>query len=180
VFAKELHVTQTWDGKPALPSEEAHLFMCVDHKALHVRVQAAFHNDAPPQAPPGFVQELWEYELVEVFLLGRAGHYLEIELGPHGHYLVYYLSGVRQVERLVTPVQVHCAIQGDRWLGEIVIDLDDLPEGLSHVNGYALHGQGAGRRYLAANPVGGAAPDFHQPQDFLVLEDLMDWSPSEG
>jgi hypothetical protein len=44
-----------------------------------------------------------------------------------------------------------------------------LPPGLGRVNAYAIHGQGANRRYLAAYSVGGTAPDFHRLDRFVPL-----------
>ncbi|MDA3971557.1 MAG: hypothetical protein PF442_09400 [Desulfobulbaceae bacterium] len=178
MFSKQLQIKQTWNGQPALAAEEGSVFIRLDHEGLHVHVQAPFHHDPPPPSPSGLTPGLWEYELVELFLLGGGGQYLEIELGPHGHYLVYFLKGVRQVARSVAPLRVACVITSSRWQGDIVLSRADLPDGLSHVNGYALHGQGVQRRYLAAAPVPGPAPDFHQPRAFLPLEGLMDWSVS--
>lgn len=178
MFSKQLHINRTWSGEPALAAEEGSVFMRLDHEGLCVRVQAQFHNDPPPDSPAGWTRGLWEYELVELFLLGGGGQYLEIELGPHGHYLVYFLKGVRQVARSVAPLRAACVIASGRWQGEIVISCADLPGEITHVNGYALHGQGAQRRYLASAPVPGPAPDFHQPHAFLPLADLVDWSVS--
>ena len=173
MFSKQLHINQTWNGEVLAVSEHVRLLMRLDQNGLHVQVEAPFYNDPPPESAPGTTEGLWEYEVVELFLLGAGGHYLEIELGPHGHYLVYYLSDVRQVERVVEPLFVDCMTRGGRWQGEIHLGLTDLPEQLSHVNGYGIHGQGGGRRYLSAAPLPGATPDFHQPQAFLPLETLV-------
>ncbi len=175
MFAKKLRIDQTWNGEPVSLSEQAHLFMGLDEDGLHLQVEAPFYNDPSPTTPPGLCPGLWDYEVVELFLLGAGGHYLEIELGPHGHYLVYYLSDVRQVERVVEPVSVHCTVSDKIWLGAIHIGLADLPKQLSHVNGYGVSGQGHTRRFLAAAPVPGEAPDFHQPDVFVPLAGLLDW-----
>ncbi|KAI2795361.1 hypothetical protein BLOT_016842, partial [Blomia tropicalis] len=34
------------------------------------------------------MDKLYDYEVVEVFLLGSNEHYLEVELGPRGQYLL--------------------------------------------------------------------------------------------
>ncbi len=39
-------------------------------------------------------------------------------------------------------------------------------------NAYAVHGQDKGRRYLAAFPVPGETPDFHQSHYFRSMDDL--------
>ncbi len=177
MFSKKLDITQTWDGKTVRPLEEISLFFSLNSKELAFIVQAPFYADTAPKSPAGFTPRLWDYELVELFLLGAAGQYLEVELGPHGHYLIYLLSGVREVERTITPVGVHCCIEGNIWRGEIALAAGDLPRNISHVNGYGIHGQGDERRYLAATSVAGAVPDFHQPAAFLSLAAVPDWSP---
>ncbi len=45
-----------------------------------------------------------------------------------------------------------------------------LPPGLSSANAYAMHGVAGHRRYLAAHPVRGPAPDFHRLECFAPLE----------
>lgn len=45
----------------------------------------------------GSLDGLWDYEVVEVFFLGRAERYFELEMSPHGHYLALKLQGARNI-----------------------------------------------------------------------------------
>jgi hypothetical protein len=177
VFSKQLQIEQTWDGIPVAPADFITLSFSLNSRQLHCLVVAPFYNDRAPESSPGLTHSLWKYEVVELFLLGASGSYLEIELGPHGHYLIYYLTNVRRVERSVVPLHVSCAVNGDRWQGEIVVDRADLPSAINHVNGYGIHGCDGGRHFLAASMVPGPAPDFHQPECFMPISVLDDWLP---
>jgi hypothetical protein len=54
-------------------------------KDLNVKIKAPFFND--PKSPsvdikPGDDFNLWDYEVVEIFLLDTNDNYLEMEFGP--------------------------------------------------------------------------------------------------
>jgi hypothetical protein len=105
---------------------------------------------------------LWEYEVVELFLLGEDSVYVEIEMGPHGHYWVLQLHGVRRVMAQGLPMQYDTHIGEQIWQGKARFPVSYVPPGVSRVNAYAIHGRGEERRYLAAFAVPGERPDFHQ------------------
>ena len=165
-----LLTTKTWDGEPVADSEKMELRFSVKNLELEIKVQGPFHGDPAPAAPAGELDGLWCYEVAELFLLGAAGHYLEIELGPHGHYLILHLSGSRQVKGSMSPTHCVTSITGSRWQGTLTLTLDQSILPFSHANAYAIHGQGVKRRYLAAFPVPGNKPDFHQPRYFASLD----------
>ena len=100
--------------------------------------------------------------MVEVFIVGPDAVYTEVELSPHGLHLVLQLQGVRQPVASGLPLEFTAAIEGDRWMGEARLARDLLPPAPHRVNAYAIHGEGDARRYLAAHPVPGPAPDFHR------------------
>lgn len=142
-----------------------------DDQALRIEVDGPYHGDPPPPGPPGPTERLWEHEVVELFVVGHAGTdgavpYTEIELSPHGHHLVLRLLGVRQVVARELPLDFEATIEGARWRGLARLDRAFLPPGPHRVNAFALHGQGAHRRYLAWTPVGGREPDFHRIERF--------------
>ena len=65
---------------------------------LRFEIDAPFYDHQPPPADPGFFDGLWNYDVVEVFFgRGPFGGYIEVEFGPHGHYLGYVLDGPRSV-----------------------------------------------------------------------------------
>lgn len=173
-------VQGSWDGRPLAQGEFARIEARIDRAsgapsetgerhALEVRVEATYYDDPAPAAPPGSFMTLWEYEVVELFLLGEEDRYLEIELGPHGHHLGLGLAGRRRVVERSIPMDFRVERSGVRWHGEARISLDWLPAGIRAGNAYAIHGQGAARRYLATHPVPGPEPDFHRLECFAPL-----------
>lgn len=170
-----LKVAHSWDGAPADPAEIATLTLRRASDALRIEIDAPYHGDPPPPGPPGPTDGLWDFEVVELFVAGAAdedgrARYTEIELSPHGHHLVFELVGTRHVVRRCLPLDYRAAIAGDRWRGEAVLERHFLPPPPYRGNAYAIHGQGAERRYLAATPVPGEEPDFHRVAFFPGLD----------
>ena len=171
-------IAHTWDAQP-LPME-AMVHLRLGPAEAHeggaecfvVEVDAPRHGDEPPLAPPGSTPRLWEHEVVEVFFLGEGEHYLEVELGPHGHFLVLELRGVSQVVRqgMDLPYAVGEGLWPGRWQGRAVLPRSWLPAGPLRLNAHAIHGTGATRRYLSWAPAGGAQPDFHRLDAFVPVE----------
>jgi hypothetical protein len=167
-----LEIAKTWDGEATDEAERASVSVARDSTSLVVMVEAPYHGDPRPTVAPGRTDRLWDYEVVEVFLLGDAEHYLEIEMGPHGHYLVLLLAGRRQVERQALLMEYEARINGPRWNGRARLPISYLPAGAARGNAFAVSGVGPRRRFLAAYPVPGPRPDFHRLECFgpLTLE----------
>ncbi len=162
----ELRVEQTWDGAPVGPDEAASVTLVERDGGLHVVVSAPSHDDPVPTAPPGPTWALWEHEVVELFVLGAEDRYTEMEVGPHGHFLVLRLEGQRNVVDRLLPVVVTCARGEGRWTADLHLPRHLLPPRPWRLNAYAIHGLGAARRYLAWAAVPGPAPDFHRLECF--------------
>ena len=169
-----LVIDRTWDGQPVPPDEHATLDFRAIGGDLEVRVDSPYRADPPPEAAPGSVDELYRYEVVEVFLLGEGERYLEVELGPGGHYWVLQLEGYRTRIRSGLPIELRTQALGSRWSGIARIGASLLPRGLRAANAYALHGPSAARRHLAAHPLPGDAPDFHR------IDAFPRWIPPRG
>lgn len=165
----KLVVERTWDDQPVDVQVTVELRRDADH--LVIDVDAPFFDDAPPPGPAGPTAELWSYEVVEAFFLGADERYLEVELSPHGHHLVLELSGVRQVVRQAMPLDFSATIEGGRWQGRARVPASWLPPGWDRVNAFAIHGEGEARRFLAFQPAGGEAPDFHRLEVFTRIDD---------
>ncbi len=158
--------------------------------STHLRVEctAPLHGDPPPPGLSGPTPGLWNHEVVELFLFGSrddgsrgAGGsgarawYLELELGPRGHYLALQFTDVRvRLERAPIEIDYRATIDGARWRGRALVARALLPDGLARYNAHAIHGLGPRRRYLSAIPApGSAAPDFHQPERSASLTDAL-------
>lgn len=169
----ELRIAQTWDGEPLSEQESAAVVLSWEGEHLVVRVEAPFAGDPAPNQPPGALWQLWEYEVVELFLVGAGERYTEIELGPHGHHLVLKLEGVRTIVAQELPIDFEAMRQEDRWSGVARIPRALLPESIERLNAYAIRGTGRQRRYMAWSAVPGDAPDFHRIGLFPAWEEVQ-------
>ena len=156
-----LQIRHSWDGQVVGADETVNMAMELGDIALTVRVDAPFHNDPPPDTA-----DLWNYEVVELMLLGADDTYLEVELSPSGRHLVLFLHGARnEVHRGVT-LDFRTKVDGDRWRGVAHIPIGWVPFGTQRLNAFAMHGTTRRRRHLAWKPAGGPSPDFHQLDAF--------------
>jgi hypothetical protein len=169
----ELTIRETWDGQSARPDEVVRLRLRRRGRGIEVDVEAPFHGDTPPPALPGPTDRLWEFEVVELFVAGGDGEpprYLEVELSPHGHHLVLRFLGVRNAVDRALQLAFTAERKDGRWTGRAVVPAHYLPPEPWRANAFAIHGTGSGRRFLAAHPLPGAGPDFHQPGRFPPLD----------
>lgn len=175
-------INTLWNNQSVSVDEYIHLqFEYVDNdetklKDLQIKVQAPFYDDPriDDSVPSGSMDKLWEYEVVEVFLLGTDDHYLELEFSPKGQYLVLQLHGYRKVVKSSLNIENYSAqIDGKMWSGIYTIPSKYIPENLSKFNAYAIHGTGDARRYLALFPTPFGRyeePDFHRLEYFQKFE----------
>lgn len=170
-----LSIASTWDGVDIGPSERVTMQLELLADELVLRIDAPFHHDPAPGSSAGSTDALWRHEVVELMLLGSDERYLEVELSPHGHYLVLMLQGRRNVVRQGLQLDHQARICGDRWTSLARIPAIWLPAACERLNAYALHGTGDSRRYLAWQPrrdAGSSArPDFHHLPAFGALRD---------
>ena len=160
-------IATTWDGQPIAASgcSTVTVTQCAPG-FLKIEIQAPYHGDPAPDAPPGRLDGLWTHEVVELFLVAKSGRYLELEFGPHGHYLALILSAPRERADDTLDVAYSAEITGDRWHGSATLQVYQDFVMPARYNAFAIHGQGASRRYLAHSPLPGPRPDFHQPSRF--------------
>uniref|UniRef100_A0A915K3M9 Uncharacterized protein n=1 Tax=Romanomermis culicivorax TaxID=13658 RepID=A0A915K3M9_ROMCU len=178
-------IDKTWDGEP------------VDHQPFRVHLEWVFQRqrgkphkravkvtmegplfDDPPPADElgGFCPELYNYECFEIFFANNRDQYLEVEIGPHGHFLVLLLNGRRQPfnDGSELDLQIENVFVGaDVWRSTFEIPLAYFPPNLSKFNAYALHGLGPERKYDALFPVTDGTydePDFHRLEFFQPLD----------
>lgn len=95
-------ISQAWGGGVLSVSERGYrIETYIDGEHLNIAIAAPFFNDPLPPTPPGSTEGLWNFEVVEVFVARddddpNASPYLELEFGPHGHYLALTFSARRQ------------------------------------------------------------------------------------
>jgi len=172
----ELTLEWTWDGEPLRADERTFVSLRRHGGLWHLEVDAPYFRDLPPAAPPGSTEGLWNHEVVEIFLveegsLDDSPRYTEIELGPHGHFLILTFRGVRRRAAVVQPVTYRRGVEGTRWWGVLTVQESAMPASPYRVNAFAIHGPTGGRKHFAYRPVPGTAPDFHQPGAFPAWRD---------
>jgi hypothetical protein len=167
-----IEVRFEWNGATIPLWERATLRLSGGDDGLHIDVDAPFGDDPKPPGPPGALDELWNYEVVELFVGGPGDTYVEIELGAHGHHLVLRCEGVRKPTARCLPITYEAGPddEGIRWHGTAVVPWDLLPAGPHRVAAFAIHGPPKARRYLSSVPLPGPKPDFHQPKKWPALE----------
>jgi hypothetical protein len=162
-----LPIERYWDGAPChLPHLHGRVELSARDEGIEL-VASLPHQPEPriPAAPPGArVPDLWEYDVVECFLAGAGGRYLEVELGAGGHFLVLSFSAPRvrsdAHEHLELPVDF--ASDDHRWRARTLLDWSLVPTPIDALNAFAV-ARGA---HLAYAPLPGPAPDFHAPARF--------------
>jgi len=173
--ALALPVAYRWDGAP-LPDLCAWVWLSATSDALEVEAGMP-HGREPriPDAPRGArVDGLWEYDVVECFVVAEDGRYFELELGAGGHYLALAFDAPRRRthdfarERLV----VDWERGPDAWRARCRLPRAWLPEPVARVNAFAI----AGGEFAAHAPVGGDRPDFHRPHAFPEVR-VSSWEP---
>lgn len=173
----ELTVGSFWNGPPLPLASVAQLSLRLEAETLYVRFEAPYFGDPAPEAAPGSTEALWNYEVVELFLLGDHGRYLELEFGPHGHYLAIRLQGCRRALSRGHALQYRSMpVAPKRYRGEAHIPRALLPSGALRGNAYLIHASGAAchsspgdRCYHAHQAVPATQPDFHQLNRFTPL-----------
>lgn len=167
--ARILQIALAWDGAPAPRGEHASVSLTRARGGLDVRMDAPLHRDPPPPGPPGPTWELWNHEVLELFVLGPDERYTELEIGPHGHHLLLRLAGRRTIVERCLPLDVDVRRAETRWSAVCHLGAAVLPPPPWRINAYAIHGAAGERRHLAWTPVPGPGPDFHRLELFPPL-----------
>ncbi len=129
-----------------------------------VAVSGPVTAQPPPPGPVGRFPELWRHDVIEVFLLGEGGRYLELELGPHGHYWLLSLHGCRNIVSEIQPLAHEWKRGEERWEASVSIPSTALPAGLCAFNVTTI--LGPQRFHGSYVPLPGSTPDFHQLECF--------------
>ena len=167
-----LKIDRYWNGA-ACSDRRLHGTVALSSTPEGLRITATLPHQASPNIPaqpPGArVANLWEYDVVECFLVGSR-KYLEVELGAGGHFLVLDFCNraprVRDHEypRLRPTLGWLPSVPGDpgRWRSSILIPWELVPQRVTALNAFVI----VRDQFLAYHPMKGATPDFHQPRAF--------------
>uniref|UniRef100_A0AC35GSQ3 Uncharacterized protein n=1 Tax=Panagrolaimus sp. PS1159 TaxID=55785 RepID=A0AC35GSQ3_9BILA len=176
-------IDRTWNNKP------------IDHRPIEIKITwyfekqrgaphkrvvlveftAPLFDDPEPPTSPGPTPGLWDYEVVEFFFANEQGHYLEVEVGPHGHWLVLFHKGYRECFNAGEDIdlRVENVFDMDVWKCRVEIPLSYLPGRVTKFNAYGIHGTGDDRTYEALYPVTDGKltkPDFHKLEYFKRID----------
>ena len=172
VHSVQLQIQTTWDGEPV--ESPTLLKLTKEPGGLGVEVETKFWND--PTNPGGKDGQpffgLWNYEVVELFLLNDEGKYIEIELGPWGQHIVLLLNNGKDLRHSL-PIIYEANRSNESWTGKAVIDKNYLPPNITKLNAYAIHGSGEKRVYEALFPAPKGvheAPNFHRLEYFKPVD----------
>jgi hypothetical protein len=168
-------IARTWNGETVAKDEVITIDIDFDSNGLILVINAPFHNDCKPTHPQGSLWELWNYEVVELFMVGSNGKYSEFEFGPHGHYLSIRLNAPRSIMDKEHQLIYTATIDGKSWRGKAIIPKELLPESIERFNLFAIHGMDEHRRYLCYASLSGPHPDFHQPSRFPNFTEVLPW-----
>lgn len=171
----DFFIKYTWDNQ--LISVDKHANVSVKwlkNGNLSINIDAPFANDPKPVCENTACWGLWNYEVVELFLVGEGNPtpYTEIEISPWGNHLVLQLLGYRNVIEQELPLNIiNVKRDAKRWQAHAIIDADLIPKGLLKVNAFRVSGVEPNRDYHVMTPMKGLEPDFHHIDQFT--QELM-------
>lgn len=208
-------ISKQWDGSHSNTRAVVVTFALEKSGDISILIDAPFHNDPAPSVPVGKYLDLVNYECIQVLIgigqfptvgedeQGGKGvdysnvQYLEVCVGPHGHYSARMFSGEGKFDLCDNELQfptpkVMINTNEDCWNSEVRIPLSYVPEPeYLHpqnalkwmINAFASHG-GSGtdvcREVLALSPLTGSEVNCHQLACFVPIILRADVSNSSG
>jgi hypothetical protein len=200
-MAQTIQFGSAWDGKAStIPSPYyAEFTLSATNGDLQVNFDSPFFGDPAPPFEKGKVEGLHDYEVVELFISGfpygsdeKDVPYLEIQLGPHGHYFISFFmreadwAGQDTSIEFIDPPIIDIMYTTKRWKAGIKIPSYYLPEPICgenysvqwRINLCAIHAleinnnnnQVLTREYISyVNFPPSTTPNFHQLKYFTPI-----------
>lgn len=190
-MASTVKVDHTWNGRQTAHSYEVDFSLSASNGDMEIVINAPFHDDPPPPVSRGKLEGLHDFEVVEIFISGfpfgndvADTPYLEIQVGPHGHYfLAFFMREADWVNQDTTldflmPPVINISHSTKRWHATLSIPSYYLPEPRCgdnfevewRANVCAIHGPANNREYLSAHRLPGNQPNFHQLACFAPVQ----------
>jgi alpha-galactosidase len=195
--AEKVTIDRYWDAQPAIRTRaewntltrisalwnQTHLFFKFEcnYDTLYIK---------PELGPDGPIDELWEWDVVEVFLRPPdSSDYFEFEVSPLGQWLDVHVIKPRQDVDFAWMSHLEVTVQLDElekaWAGVLKIPFEPMlrtvgterppePGDVWGINLFRLAGEPTDREYLAWRPTRTLQPDFHVPSAFghlILLEE---------
>lgn len=168
--SNEFVIAHTWDGIELAQTQRASVEVnWLANGDLQILVDAPFARDPKPDCRATACWELWNFEVVELFLVGAGdpAPYTEVEISPWGNHLVLQLLGTRNAVARELPLDIVSLERGERrWTAEAVLSAELIPAGDLKVNAYRVSGVEPNRHYHVMTPMIGEVPDFHHIDQF--------------
>lgn len=175
----DVDLTHEWHGGPAPAGTGGRVQVSLDAGLLALSWELGLPG--PPRVPPadpGWVDGLWEFDVIELFVAGgREGPYLELEVGPGGHWLALAFDGPRTGRREIRDLEpeLRGQVRPGRWRGRAAVPrpmverhAGPLPwRGLVAAVVGGPESQGPAALCWPALP--GDVADFHQPAAWAPL-----------
>lgn len=163
-------IAHNWDGVALTQQDTASIeVQWLQNGDLRIELDAPFANDPNPNCAKTACWDLWDFEVVELFLVGAGepAPYTEIEISPWGNHLVLQLLGTRNTIAKGLPLHIVSLDRGEtRWNAQAVISKKLLPKGELKVNAYRVSGVEPNRHYHVMTAMLGSEPDFHHIKQF--------------
>lgn len=161
-------ITTYWNNEPSYDTcLHGSIELTTTEKGLNIGAKLP-HQRHPrvPNAPSKTrVSNLWEYDVVECFLVGSE-KYLEVELGAGGHFLVLDFNAPRIRNNEYTDFLPKMEyVQNDShgsWKSTITIPWSMVPKDIRALNAFVI----VGENYLSYAAFSGEKLDFHQIEQF--------------
>ncbi len=189
---KKIPSPVNWDTVPVLPIDRvcwtpdcgirAQAQLCYDGEHLYVRMTAQEADIRAENTAP--LSPVYEDSCLEFFFMRENGtHYFNFEINPNGRLCIQY--GPTRSDRTylarsddMAYFDIHAARTADGWSVSYRIPLAFLRtfdptfafKGTLRANFYKCGDKTAHPHFLAWAPVHSAAPDFHRPADFGIVE----------
>ena len=174
----QLDLSRSWNGEAAPPGLGGRARLAVDSGLLVLTWDLALPTEPRvPSVPVGYVDGLWEHDVIELFVAGGSDRhrYLELEFGFAGHRLALAFDGPRNRVadlREVAP-EVISEVRRGRWRGRAALPVAVVEKHAGrrpwHGLTCAVTGPRKNRVHLCWPRLPGERPDFHQPQAWAPM-----------